>query len=134
MSPSTTVTVAYGSVLPLKVAGSVLMRPSLAEPSSSSVGMLVSTVKCQSLRTSLRNRLELVALNATACLPSARSVAGSVRVSPSRRASAVTSSPSRVTLTSLSAGRPLTLSTTVDEALLTNASGPGVTADTRGTP
>ena len=39
------------------------MRPSSAEPASSSVGMLVSTVKRQSLRTSWRNRLELVALN-----------------------------------------------------------------------
>ena len=110
------------------------MRPSSAEPASSSVGMLVSTVKRQSLRTSWRKRLELVALNATACSPSARSVAGSVRVSPERVTSAVTSSPSRVTLTSLSEGRPLTLSTTADELSLTNASGPGVTAETRGTP
>ena len=62
------------------------MRPSSAAPSSLSVGMLVSTVKCQSLRTSWRKRLELCALNATACSPSARSLVVSVSVSPSRLA------------------------------------------------
>src|SRR5450756_29507 len=36
--PPETVTVAYGSVVPLNVAGEVLMRPSSAEPASSSVG------------------------------------------------------------------------------------------------
>ena len=63
-SPSTTVTVAKGSVSPLKVAGSVLMRPSARESSSLSSGMLVSTVKCQSLRTSRRKTLELLAVKA----------------------------------------------------------------------
>ena len=128
------VTVAYGSVMPLNVAGSVLMRPSIRSSSSSSLGMLVSTVKRQSLRTSRRKRLELLARNATACSPSARSAALMVSVSPSRRDWAVTSSPSRVTATSLRSDRPLMSRTTVGEGSLTYASGPGVTAETRGTP
>ena len=110
------------------------MRPSSAAPSSLSVGTLVSTVKCQSLRTSWRKRLELCALNATACSPSARSLVVSVSVSPSRLAVAVTSLPSRVTATSWSLGRPLTSRTRVVDGFLTYASGPGVTAETRGTP
>ena len=133
-SPPTTVTVAYGSVMPLNVAGSVLMRPSIRSSSSSSLGMLVSTVKRQSLRTSRRKRLELLARNATACSPSARSPALMVSVSPSRRDWAVTSSPSSVTATSLRSDRPLMSRTTVGEGSLTYASGPGVTAETRGTP
>ena len=64
-SPAATVTVACGSVSPLKVAGSVLMRPSSTLAARTSVGMLVSTVKRQSLLTSRRNTLELVALNVT---------------------------------------------------------------------
>ena len=50
--PPETVIVEYGSVVPLNVAGEVLMRPSSAEPASTSLGILVSTVKRQSLRTS----------------------------------------------------------------------------------
>ncbi len=84
-SPPRMVTVAYGSVMPVKVAGSVLMRPSIRSSSSFSSGTLVSTVKRQSLRTSRRKRLELLARNATACSPSARSAALMVSVSPSRR-------------------------------------------------
>ena len=96
--------------------------------------MRVSTVKCQSLRTSRRKTLELLAVKATACSPSGRPEAVMVRVSPSRVVSAVTSLPSNVTATSLSLDSPLMSRTTVGDGFLTYASGPGVTAETRGTP
>ena len=81
-SPTVTVTVAYGSVSPVKVAGSVLMRPSSMSVARTSVGTLVSTVKRQSFCTSRRKTLELVALNVTECSPSARSLVLMVSVSP----------------------------------------------------
>ncbi len=84
-APLETVTVENGSVEPLNVAGDVLMRPSSAEASSLSVGMLVSTVKRQSLRTSWRNRLELVATKVTVCGPSASLPVVNVSLSPIAR-------------------------------------------------
>ena len=95
------------------------MRPSSTLAASTSVGTLVSTVKCQPLLTSRRNTLELVALKVTACSPSARSLVLMVRVSPSRLAVAVTSSPSRVTATSLSVLSPWTSRTREVDGSLT---------------
>ena len=72
-------------------------------------------------------------MNETAWAPSDRSPVVKVSLSPLRVALPVTSSPSNVTRTPASLGRPLTSSTTVSEWFLTYESGPGVTAETRGT-
>ncbi len=117
--PLATVTVENGSVEPLKEAGDVLMRPSSAAPSSLSVGMLVSTVKRQSLRTWWRKRLELVATKETVCGPSARLPVVNVSLSPLRVEPAVMSLPSNVTRTPESFCRPCTSRITVRARSLT---------------
>ncbi len=121
-------------MVPLNVGGEVLRRPWPLDASSLSLGMLVSTVKRQASFTVRRIRLELRALNVTACSPSPSSPVVNVSLSPSRLVLAVMFLPSRVTRMSLRFERPLMSSTTSVDGFLTYKPGPGVTAATRGTP